>query len=659
MNRYIVVAILIIIGWVYWQGMARDLVGFADSDELVVSAYHLGIPHAPGYPLATYLGHFAIHQLEFISSIPQRTHFLSLLFHLFGLVLYYLISLELLNLVKSKLDSFTKQVIALGSTVILGLNFLYWQYALVWEVMSLANFLTLFNLWYAFWLTSKNRTSTYWIVWGLSLGLMFSHHHLSWLLLPGLLFITWNRSSANNNKPLPRFVLTGSTTVLTGVIMYSSLWWLKSLDSAITWEFEPSIVGWLGFIFRQLYSGYLSGGEHISGSYLSVWPSIDNLQFLIRYIFEYLPAHFGIVGWFLMLVGFASAKKLLSKKIFWSLTTIIITAPLVAFYLYTPSITDLSYDSILARAMTERMYLLGYPVLALLLPIGIARLFAWTKSLHPQYAVHGIIALLITTSIWLYQTNVHAVSLANYELSTQKFTHILNQVEDDAIIVCYSDWSCFGLLAHRYLYNQNQSVIIPIAPQLRHQYLDNFRDIPYAYPDNPQRLIQAVITPSYLGKPVYLTEITPLFSQLSGLNHDIIPITPTWFGIRASCSTPQSAFDLPSDMIFPDLNQIDPRASYKLHHLQILERYNQLTSSHDPKSITDTCQDPESLYTTAKACLSSGDNACALQYGLWNVLSQPNDIDSRLLLAEIYRANGLLPLANRETRIAQEISRQD
>ena len=59
-NRWLVlaagVAVVLAAGAIYVATAARDIV-VGDTSELVIAALTLGVPHAPGYPLLTMLGH--------------------------------------------------------------------------------------------------------------------------------------------------------------------------------------------------------------------------------------------------------------------------------------------------------------------------------------------------------------------------------------------------------------------------------------------------------------------------------------------------------------------------------------------------------------------------------------------------------------------------
>src|SRR5215467_4706692 len=62
------------VAMLYVMTAARDLV-FGDTPELVTAAITLGIPHPPGYPLFTMLGH--LFSLLPAGALPFRVHLLA------------------------------------------------------------------------------------------------------------------------------------------------------------------------------------------------------------------------------------------------------------------------------------------------------------------------------------------------------------------------------------------------------------------------------------------------------------------------------------------------------------------------------------------------------------------------------------------------------
>src|SRR5438045_7093903 len=108
-------------GILYFFTAARDIV-VGDSPELITAAKTLGVPHAPGYPLFTMLGHlFSV--LPF-GSIPFRVNLLSVACDALAVGVIYLAALRL---TKSKLAAAT-------AALLLAVNPNFWVWSLAAEV---------------------------------------------------------------------------------------------------------------------------------------------------------------------------------------------------------------------------------------------------------------------------------------------------------------------------------------------------------------------------------------------------------------------------------------------------------------------------------------------------------------------------------------------
>src|ERR1043166_6124450 len=79
-------------GSLYFLTAARDIV-VGDSPELTTAAVILGVPHPPGYPLFTMLGHFF--SLLPLGPIPFRVNLLSVVCNALTTCIVFLTALRL------------------------------------------------------------------------------------------------------------------------------------------------------------------------------------------------------------------------------------------------------------------------------------------------------------------------------------------------------------------------------------------------------------------------------------------------------------------------------------------------------------------------------------------------------------------------------------
>src|SRR5437868_1718168 len=167
---------------------ARDIV-VGDSPELIMAAAKLGVPHAPGYPLFTMLGHlFSV--LPF-GSIPFRVNLLSVACDALAVGVIYLAALRL---TKSKLAAAT-------AALLLAVNPNFWEWSLVAEVFPLNNLLaaTLILLLIAW--HEQPECSALLIAAFFVFGLALTNHQTIVLLGPAFCFVLWRCRSTLFARP--------------------------------------------------------------------------------------------------------------------------------------------------------------------------------------------------------------------------------------------------------------------------------------------------------------------------------------------------------------------------------------------------------------------------------------------------------------------------
>lgn len=154
-----------------------------DSGELITTAASLGIAHAPGYPVYVLLGR--IFSLVPLANIGYRLNLMSCFFAAISLVLIY----EMLR----KLFSGGTFIAGLVSVLIFGLSASFWKEANSAEVFSLNTFFIVLLF------LSMSRLYLFSFLLGLGLG----NHHTLFLILPGVLYLIFNRSVHRWNYRLP------------------------------------------------------------------------------------------------------------------------------------------------------------------------------------------------------------------------------------------------------------------------------------------------------------------------------------------------------------------------------------------------------------------------------------------------------------------------
>ncbi len=182
------IAILVALGslFVYILTMLPG-VGFIDSGELVTVAWTLGIAHPTGYPLFTLLGGIVVH-LPFGAEEARRLNSLAALLTAGSLVFFFLSGRILMQAVARRLVIHRELILpaAAGGTLLLGFSKTFWMQALSVEVYSLHLFLISIILFLVL-QTREQGSPRGWFITAYLLGLSFTNHMTTILLVPGML----------------------------------------------------------------------------------------------------------------------------------------------------------------------------------------------------------------------------------------------------------------------------------------------------------------------------------------------------------------------------------------------------------------------------------------------------------------------------------------
>jgi hypothetical protein len=162
----------------YASTMYRTI-DFGDSGELIAAAHVMGVPHTPGYPLYCLLAKGFMGVLPFESPAFR----VNLMSGLASAAALFLLFLAQIRLTRSKAAS------ALG-VAFLGLALTFWAQAGIGDVHGLQAllFAGLFYAAFSWWTTRRPGFLTATMA---CLGLAFTNHLNTIVLLPGLLFLLW------------------------------------------------------------------------------------------------------------------------------------------------------------------------------------------------------------------------------------------------------------------------------------------------------------------------------------------------------------------------------------------------------------------------------------------------------------------------------------
>ncbi|RMG28223.1 MAG: DUF2723 domain-containing protein, partial [Methanobacteriota archaeon] len=238
-------------------------VTFEDSGELITAAYHLGIPHQPGYPLFTLLGR--IFSLIPVGTIAYRLNLMSAFFTALGAMWLSWTIIRILDELyppeqnDDRKSAHHKQVAkhfcALSASLLMVTAYETWEQSIITEVYGLnAMFTTLLLLLAVIWKQERSHTQRiriYLLICYL-LGLTFSNHTTSLMMLPILLVFTLSIDH--------RFLLSikrlamGIAFLLLGLTPYLYLPVASSRDPIMDWGNPENWTNFWRTITRSQYN---------------------------------------------------------------------------------------------------------------------------------------------------------------------------------------------------------------------------------------------------------------------------------------------------------------------------------------------------------------------------------------------------------------------
>jgi len=388
---------------------ANPGLGFTDSGELASVCALLGIAHPTGYPLFTLLGHiwtFIPHSVPLIQILNYFAGFLTSL----SAVFFYFALLELFKILdfnnaNQDEEKTSNKWLALISGFIYAFALTVWGQAGAIEVYPLhILFINIILLFFLKSFTNKEKKEHYLLLTAFLLGLSFTNHLTTVLLLPAilLLFLYPPNQEFSINKNKLQFLLLLIIPFVLSITLYLFLPIRSSTFPEMNW----------GWVHRGL-DKFL---YHVQGKQYQVWMfSGENVSVNIGKYFAALPLQLGIIGLIPMLTGFYFTYKK-SKQIFWFLTALVLVC---FFYSINYSIHDI-----------ESYFLTSYIALIFFSAAGLKFLYDKNKKLLPLFALIPIISLVLN-----FESNNNS---SDY-LVNDYTDNLINNLEEDAIVIS-SQW---------------------------------------------------------------------------------------------------------------------------------------------------------------------------------------------------------------------------
>lgn len=401
---------------VYWLTLYRT-VAAGDSTEMVVAAFVLGVPHQPGYPLNTLIGHL-FKNLPLPLSDVVKINLAAAVLQALGAVLFYWLMLELIKIkrLSNKVENkplniksvqkllFVDYLTAFTASMILAFSLIYWEYATKFEVFPLNNVLIILILVlscrmylsysatgkvFAIWLT------IYGIVWGLAL----THHQTVVLIMPAAAVILWDwlkETLVKKGKLIPGLVRVGSGLLLGISVYFILILGLAAQDPPLNYGNIKSVQSAVKALVRSefgTFSPYLQTGE----VRLRAYP-VDQIEF---YLTSAVHDFSLVIGLFILLGLYNLIKN--SRRVL----LIAVTGIFMAGFVFL-SYAGFPIDDAASQATVRRFYLLPNIFMAILIGFGLHFIYERLNQLRQSKNPLGInLALVYLSTVFLLPVYVN------------------------------------------------------------------------------------------------------------------------------------------------------------------------------------------------------------------------------------------------------------
>ena len=467
----------------YFLTAARDIV-VGDTPELITAAVTLGVPHPPGYPLFTMLGH--LFSLLPFGSVPFRVNLLAVTCDAFTVAVIFFTALRL---------SRSRPAAAIAA-LILAVIPTFWRWSLAAEVFPLNNLLAsvLIYLLVA-WHEEPHRPGVLIAAFFVA-GLALTNHHTIVLLAPAFCLVLWQRRAVLRTRPQLFAICIAAFCI--GLLPYAYIPWASAHHPPWNWGNVSSLRDLIALIARKSYGSrrLVSTPGYMGGS-----PFARIIALCIS---------LGPVAGILILLGAVQAYRHQRWYFWFSLIAFLCAGPLFAW------ITNLNLATApSALFVLQRFFLLPQVVVAPLIAFGvllIAEVIASSAPARPLPLVAGALVIALVVSV---VTNYRRVDQSRNRIARSFGEDVFTTVEPQSILLTTGDGVAIPLMYLSISERKRPDValiVLPLLPadwyvrQLRQRYPD--LAVPFDHYDGERHSLRALIEANP-GRPVAIIGTVP------------------------------------------------------------------------------------------------------------------------------------------------------
>ncbi len=429
-------------------------VTFEDSGELIAAAANLGIPHEPGYPLFTMLGHIFTY-LPF-GNIAYRVNVMSAFFSaLGGLFIAWAFVLWAEYVFQKTMISLSKSLLYASafSTGILGtLSGEAWEQAVITEVYGLHTFFVGLLIWLtALWarqFDEEGKRRLYYLI-CFSSGLALTNHPTSILLFPVLLgFVVLTDWKFVFRLEM---IWKGTLFILAGLIPFLYLPLASLRDPLPDWGDPETWTNFWRVVMRHQYQ-------------------LGDTQSWAKFIPE-LKAYFSLSGeqWnisflIFLVVGVGYIIKNHRSFFYWILLFLFFVGPLTTFLTNFPVTGGLPFVNAENRALVSVFYIPSHLLIALVTGFGIFGLFNFLLNSWPDKMR---VVLIVILPLGLCFQNFKNLNLSEYYFAEDYVENIFSVADSNSLVLVNWDPHSFPLIYYQSVEHRREDIFVVDQELLR------------------------------------------------------------------------------------------------------------------------------------------------------------------------------------------------
>lgn len=291
MNLDVIIGIILFLSTftVYLKFLAPSIFS-GDSADVVIASYSLGIPHPPGFPVCTWIGH--LFTLLPVGDIAYRVNLMSAFFGALVISLVYMIIRSLSPISEGDFADHTSRLCAIIGSLSLAVSVSYWSQAEIAEVYTLNAFLIAsMILLILTWVEKRDARLLYMfsLLFGLSLG-VHAMNILFLLPIVAFLFLVDRNALLNKRTLFSMIALFSATGLLQISYLIIRAWQRPEYSYADIRTMES----FLYYITAKEYNNYLFSMSLPAG--------------IAMYI-DFLAKNFSLIGMAMGAIGIVISLK--------------------------------------------------------------------------------------------------------------------------------------------------------------------------------------------------------------------------------------------------------------------------------------------------------------------------------------------------------------